>query len=206
MSDTQANRSGQLSKMGILPNAPQVKVHAPKRSSIDFAALKPLKSSTAAKNFAGYRDAESSKSSVLNRLNKRNKDEDGMDSDGEEDEGEEPQQKRPEIEEEEEDELKGNQFLSPDDITKQDRLAEGVKKINLVSILKHARHLLTLKRSDKLPQNHYFPKHIRLRSRNPPLQLPLTVRLPSKSLMKRVRHHLQQSSHQLPARFSLMLA
>jgi hypothetical protein len=117
--------------MGILTSSEQPKTPITKKrgSGIDFSNLKPLKSSSTAKNFAGYRDAEASKNSVLNRLAKRTKDEDDMDSDVEED-GEELPLKKPELEEEED--PKDNNFLSPEDVNRSDRLAEGVKKINLV--------------------------------------------------------------------------
>jgi hypothetical protein len=120
--------------MGILQSTekPKTLVSVKRESTgLDFSNLKPLKSASSAKNFAGYRDAEAGKDSVLNRLkSKQTKDEDEMDSDAD-DEGEELQRKRAEADDD--DEPKTKTLLSPEDARKEDRLAEGVKKINLVS-------------------------------------------------------------------------
>ena len=123
--------------MGILSSPPEQPLTpaSTKRKSgtLDFSKLQPLKSTSTAKNFAGYRDQNASKNSVLRRLGKKRKDDDEMDSDADDNDDEEDT--KPSGTEDDEKEPNGNDMLSPEDAVRQETLAEGVKKINLVSML-----------------------------------------------------------------------
>jgi hypothetical protein len=121
--------------MGIIPSPKAATPVASKRKSgtVDFSKLQPLKSASTVKNFAGYRDANLEKHSVLRKLDtKRKDDDDDMDSEGEEVDAE---PKKSIEHDEDKDEVNANKLLSPEDAERQKELAEGVKKINIVSRL-----------------------------------------------------------------------
>jgi hypothetical protein len=123
--------------MGILSSpteAPPTPASTKRKSgTLDFSNLQPLKSTSTAKNFAGYRDQNASKNSVLRRLGNKRKEDDEMDSDADDNDDEED--KAAAVEEDDEKEPNGNDMLSPEDAVRQETLAEGVKKINLVSAI-----------------------------------------------------------------------
>jgi hypothetical protein len=124
--------------MGILSTTPEPLTPASakrKSGNLDFSKLQPLKSSSTAKNFAGYRDQNVSKNSVLRHLGKKRRDDDDMDSDADNNEDVEYEDKMPTAAEDDEKEPNGADMLSPEDAVRQETLAEGVKKINLVSNL-----------------------------------------------------------------------
>jgi len=125
---------GQLQKMGILASAPEVKTSTSakrKSGTLDLSTLAPLKSASTIKNFAGYRDANAAKNSVLRKLNKKRKDDD---SDMDEDDDDDDSTPKESIENPDEDkDLSGATMLSPEDALRQQSLAEGVQKINLVT-------------------------------------------------------------------------
>lgn len=118
--------------MGILSGPPETKTptSSKRKSGLDFSNLQPLKSSSTAKNFAGYRDVNASKKSFLRRLGKEPKGDDEMDSDVDDDV--DAEDKIPSEAGGDDEEPNGNAMLSPEDALRQERLAEGVKKINLV--------------------------------------------------------------------------
>lgn len=120
--------------MGILASAPEVKTSTSakrKSGTLDLSTLAPLKSASTIKNFAGYRDANAAKNSVLRKLNKKRKDDD---SDMDEDDDDDDSTPKESIENPDEDkDLSGATMLSPEDALRQQSLAEGVQKINLVT-------------------------------------------------------------------------
>jgi hypothetical protein len=119
--------------MGILQNSAATKpaTSSKRKSGIDFSKLQPLKSSSTVKNFTGYRDANAAKNSVLRNLEKKGKkDDDEMDSEGDEDDEVDYEEKMPR-DDEATDNTNGK-LLSPEDAARQENLAEGLKKINLV--------------------------------------------------------------------------
>jgi hypothetical protein len=120
--------------MGMLPAPKTTTPVSSKRKSgtVDFSKLQPLKSASTVKNFAGYRDANAEKHSVLRKLVKKRKDDDDMDSDGDGDDLIEGSSKR-DVEPSDDKDVDVNKLLSPEDAERQKDLAEGVKKINLVS-------------------------------------------------------------------------
>jgi hypothetical protein len=127
---------GQLQKMGILAGTSQPKtVVTVKRKSgtLDLSTIQPLKGSSTVKNFTGYRDAHAAKHSVLRKLTGKRKD-DSLDSDMDDDDDQDtaigPNMAVDDVDTEREDE---GRLLSPEDAARQERLAEGVQKINLVS-------------------------------------------------------------------------
>lgn len=119
--------------MSILPGAKVKPEPSTKRKSskVDFATLQPLKSANTVKNFAGYRDNNAAKHSILRNLNGRNK---GSDADSDMDEDEDDRDTaKPTVEDADVDDSGSKKFLSPEDAARQQSLADGVKKINLVS-------------------------------------------------------------------------
>jgi hypothetical protein len=120
--------------MGMLPAPKTTTPVSTKRKSgtVDFSKLQPLKSASTVKNFAGYRDQNAEKHSVLRKLVKKRKDDDDMeDSDGEADDLINPSKQ--DVEPSDDKDVDVNKLLSPEDAERQKDLTEGVKKINLVS-------------------------------------------------------------------------
>jgi hypothetical protein len=116
--------------MGILPGSSQPKTSAAakrKSGAIDFSAIKPLKETSAVKNMSGYRDAKVDKDSLRKLDFKTNDDE--MDSDADDDDAEEAM-----VKDDDKDDINPNRTLTAEDADRQERLAEGVKKINLVCL------------------------------------------------------------------------
>jgi hypothetical protein len=124
--------------MSILPGGQKEKTPVAskrKSSKVDFGTLQPLKSSSTVKNFAGYRDSNAAKNSVLRKLDSKRKDSD-VDSDmDDEQDDERTVQTTVEDADDDKDESESKKFLSPEDAERGQSLAEGVKKINLVSML-----------------------------------------------------------------------
>jgi hypothetical protein len=126
--------------MGILQSSSTAKTPtaSKRKSGIDFSKLQPLKSSSTVKNFTGYRDANAAKNSVLRKLEKKGKpngeEDDEMDSEGDDDDVD-YERKMPQDDEAAEAAEANGKLLSPEDAARQENLAEGVKKINLVPIL-----------------------------------------------------------------------
>jgi hypothetical protein len=120
--------------MGILPTPKSVTPVSTKRKSgtVDFSKIQPLKSGSTVKNFAGYRDANAEKHSILRKLEKKRKedDDDDMDSEGE---GADSKLKQSVEQDDDKDDVDANKLLSPEDAARQKELSEGVKKINIVS-------------------------------------------------------------------------
>jgi hypothetical protein len=130
--------------MSILPGDVKEKTAVStkrKSSKVDFGTLQPLKAASTVKNFAGYRDANAAKHSVLRNLDNKRKDSD-VDSDMDDDPDEErtPQPTVEDADDDKED-SGSKRFLSPEDAARQQSLAEGVKKINLVSVPPELSHL-----------------------------------------------------------------
>ena len=112
--------------MGILTSKDQSKVTSPaakrKSGTVDFGSLKPLNADTGTKNFGGYRET-SPKS--------KKKSQDAMDSDADDEDD-------VKVEDMDDDkDVVDRGLLSPEDALKQGELAEGVRKIKVISI--HAR-------------------------------------------------------------------
>jgi hypothetical protein len=117
--------------MGILAGSSQPKTSASakrKSGAIDFSAIKPLKEASTVKNMSGYRDAKVDKDS-LRKLDFKTNDDD-MDSDADDDDAEEAMAK-----DDDKDDVNPNRTLTAEDAARQERLADGVKKINLVCLL-----------------------------------------------------------------------
>src|SRR4051812_42831224 len=120
--------TGQLQKMGILAGSSQAKTPvAAKRKSgtLDLSAIAPLKGSSTAKNFTGYRDANAAKNSVLRKLNSKRKDNDS-DMDDDDDDGDQAVSPKQSIEDSDVKDDSTNKMLSPEDALRQEKLAEGV--------------------------------------------------------------------------------
>ena len=122
--------------MGILPTPKSATPVSTKRKSgtVDFSKIQPLKSGSTVKNFAGYRDVNAEKHSILRKLEKKQKgdDDDDMDSEGE-GEGVDSKLKQSVEQDDDKDDVDANKLLSPEDAARQKELSEGVKKINIVS-------------------------------------------------------------------------
>jgi hypothetical protein len=121
--------------MGILAAPKSATPVSSKRKSgtVDFSKIQPLKSGSTVKNFAGYRDVNAGKNSILRKLEKKQKnndDDDDMDSEGDE----AGANLKKSIEQDDDKDGDGNKLLSPEDAERQKELTEGVKKINIVSL------------------------------------------------------------------------
>ena len=110
--------------MGILTNPSQQKTPASakrKSASLDFSNLQPLKSSSTVKNFAGYRDANIAKHSVMRKLEKKKKGDDlDSDMDDDDDAEDEPAVKATAGDLEDDKEIDAKKLLSPEDAARQE--------------------------------------------------------------------------------------
>ena len=118
--------------MGIL-STPSTEKKTPasarrKSTGLDFTSLKPL-TSTGTKNFAGYRDSSTTTPPFNKVKASKRKDDDAMDSDADDEDSK--------ISEEVDDsDVKSDSkgMLSPEDALRQGELAEGVRKIKVLSL------------------------------------------------------------------------
>ena len=120
-----------MRKMGILEtDEKKVTVASTatrRKSGLDFGSLKPL-NAAGTKNFGGYRDMQSPKA--------KKKSEDAMDSDADDEDDQKP------VEADDDKDVIDKGMLSPEDAAKQGELAEGVRKIKVISINSKMRFLV----------------------------------------------------------------